>query len=83
MAADTSQPQQSTQSGAEQSAGGENGSQGQNPAAAAEEERKPMNPRLLSAVVQLEMKPLWDEFHELGTEMIVTKAGRYMIHQYL
>ncbi len=25
---------------------------------------------------QLEMKALWDEFHELGTEMIVTKAGR-------
>lgn len=24
------------------------------------------------------MKPLWDEFHELGTEMIVTKAGRRM-----
>jgi hypothetical protein len=22
------------------------------------------------------MKPLWDEFNELGTEMIVTKAGR-------
>lgn len=26
----------------------------------------------------LEMKPLWDEFHTLGTEMIVTKAGRRM-----
>lgn len=25
----------------------------------------------------LEMKYLWDEFNELGTEMIVTKAGRY------
>ena len=25
---------------------------------------------------QLEMKQLWDEFHQLGTEMIVTKAGR-------
>lgn len=24
------------------------------------------------------MKPLWDEFHSLGTEMIVTKAGRRM-----
>jgi len=22
------------------------------------------------------MKSLWDEFHSLGTEMIVTKAGR-------
>lgn len=24
------------------------------------------------------MKNLWDEFHNLGTEMIVTKAGRRM-----
>ena len=24
------------------------------------------------------MKPLWEEFNELGTEMIVTKAGRRM-----
>lgn len=38
--------------------------------------KKPLHPRLLSAQAQLEMKPLWDEFHELGTEMIVTKAGR-------
>nr|SJX71985.1 T-box transcription factor TBX1/10-1 [Nematostella vectensis] len=28
--------------------------------------------------VELEMKSLWDEFHSLGTEMIVTKAGRRM-----
>ena len=26
--------------------------------------------------VELEMKPLWDEFNQFGTEMIVTKAGR-------
>lgn len=26
--------------------------------------------------VELEMKSLWEEFHSLGTEMIVTKAGR-------
>ena len=32
--------------------------------------------------MQLEMKPLWDEFHELGTEMIVTKAGRRMFPTY-
>ena len=25
---------------------------------------------------QVEMKSLWDDFDELGTEMIVTKAGR-------
>ncbi|XP_001627186.3 T-box transcription factor TBX10 [Nematostella vectensis] len=30
------------------------------------------------ARVELEMKNLWDEFYTLGTEMIVTKAGRRM-----
>ncbi|XP_075404098.1 T-box transcription factor TBX10 [Tenrec ecaudatus] len=29
-------------------------------------------------MVQLEMKALWEEFNQLGTEMIVTKAGRRM-----
>ncbi|KAI4455284.1 t-box protein-related [Holotrichia oblita] len=33
---------------------------------------------LNSASAVLEMKNLWDEFHSLGTEMIVTKAGRRM-----
>ncbi|GJQ80631.1 hypothetical protein Trydic_g9217 [Trypoxylus dichotomus] len=33
---------------------------------------------LSSASAVLEMKNLWDEFHSLGTEMIVTKAGRRM-----
>lgn len=33
--------------------------------------------RKLSLIkVNLEMKCLWQEFHDLGTEMIVTKAGR-------
>lgn len=32
--------------------------------------------QLSSIRVHLELKCLWDEFHELGTEMIVTKAGR-------
>jgi hypothetical protein len=36
----------------------------------------PLHNSLSRVVAQLEMKPLWDEFHELGTEMIVTKAGR-------
>lgn len=36
----------------------------------------PKNPRVSSVMVQLEMKPLWEEFNQLGTEMIVTKAGR-------
>lgn len=43
---------------------------------AVEEPKKPIHPAVASAQVQLEMKPLWEEFHELGTEMIVTKAGR-------
>lgn len=41
-----------------------------------------IHPKLVSVQVQLEMKPLWDEFHELGTEMIVTKAGRRMFPTY-
>jgi hypothetical protein len=36
----------------------------------------PVHPKLLNTGAALEMKPLWDEFNELGTEMIVTKAGR-------
>ncbi|CAH1959307.1 unnamed protein product [Acanthoscelides obtectus] len=35
-------------------------------------------PPLTNAGAILEMKHLWDEFHSLGTEMIVTKAGRRM-----
>ena len=37
---------------------------------------KPLNNKLINTTCQLEMKSLWDEFDELGTEMIVTKAGR-------
>jgi len=40
---------------------------------------KPLHPKLLGVGAQLEMKSLWDEFDSLGTEMIVTKAGRYPI----
>ncbi|XP_052863356.1 T-box transcription factor TBX5 [Anopheles cruzii] len=39
---------------------------------------KPYHPTLGSVVVVLEGKHLWDKFHEQGTEMIVTKAGRRM-----
>ena len=42
------------------------------------EKKKPLHGRLSGVVGQLEMKPLWEEFNELGTEMIVTKAGRRM-----
>lgn len=33
---------------------------------------------LVHANATLETKPLWDKFHEQGTEMIVTKTGRRM-----
>ena len=37
---------------------------------------KTLHHKLSAVQAQLEMKPLWDEFDSLGTEMIVTKAGR-------
>lgn len=40
--------------------------------------KRPLHPALLGAGAALEAKPLWEEFHQLGTEMIVTKAGRRM-----
>lgn len=39
---------------------------------------KPLHPKLASIQVFIESKSLWDEFDQLGTEMIVTKAGRRM-----
>ncbi|KAI5724903.1 hypothetical protein M8J77_008557 [Diaphorina citri] len=36
------------------------------------------HPKLAGVCASLEMKPLWQEFNDLGTEMIVTKAGRRM-----
>lgn len=41
-----------------------------------QEIKKPLHPKLTGVNASLEMKALWDEFNELGTEMIVTKAGR-------
>ncbi|XP_037695352.1 T-box transcription factor TBX10 [Choloepus didactylus] len=38
----------------------------------------PKNPHVSGVTVQLEMKALWEEFNQLGIEMIVTKAGRRM-----
>ncbi|OWR44552.1 hypothetical protein KGM_211183 [Danaus plexippus plexippus] len=35
---------------------------------------------LLSVDCQLETKELWDKFHDLGTEMIITKTGRNFPH---
>jgi len=42
------------------------------------EVKLPIHPKLTCVAATLEMKTLWDEFHDLGTEMIVTKAGRRM-----
>ena len=42
------------------------------------EKQLPYHLSLHTANVILEAKPLWDKFHEQGTEMIVTKAGRRM-----
>ena len=41
-----------------------------------------LHPKLTGVQVQLEMRALWEEFNELGTEMIVTKAGRRMFPTY-
>jgi len=38
--------------------------------------KKRLHCKLMAVNATLEMKALWDEFNELGTEMIVTKAGR-------
>lgn len=43
-----------------------------------ENKQLPYHPMLADAAVVLEAKQLWDRFHEQGTEMIVTKAGRRM-----
>ncbi|XP_024885743.1 T-box transcription factor TBX1 isoform X1 [Temnothorax curvispinosus] len=57
--------------------GGRGGSSGEDASVGADAKR-PLHPALLGAGVALEAKPLWEEFHQLGTEMIVTKAGRRM-----
>lgn len=33
--------------------------------------------------VSLESKDLWERFYKLGTEMVITKSGRYVIHHYI
>lgn len=47
-----------------------------------ESKQLPYHPSLANAAVVLEAKQLWDRFHEQGTEMIVTKAGRRMFPTY-
>lgn len=40
------------------------------------EQSKPLHPKLANISALLETKNLWDEFNELGTEMIVTKVSQ-------
>ncbi|CAG5103145.1 Similar to TBX1: T-box transcription factor TBX1 (Homo sapiens) [Cotesia congregata] len=40
--------------------------------------KRPLHHALIGVGAALEARPLWEEFHQLGTEMIVTKAGRRM-----
>lgn len=37
----------------------------------------------MNVKVDIEMKNLWDDFYSLGTEMIVTKAGRSVTASHL
>ncbi|XP_076675586.1 T-box transcription factor TBX5-A [Andrena cerasifolii] len=61
---------------------GENGGNGGNGGTSTEEagggSKRPLHAALVGVGAALEAKPLWEEFHQLGTEMIVTKAGRRM-----
>lgn len=43
-----------------------------------EQEPESVHPSLAQAIVVLETKALWDQFHAQGTEMIITKTGRRM-----
>jgi T-box protein 1 len=56
------------------SSGNDSPPQDKDHAAAASIPSAAIHPKLGAAQVQLEMRALWDEFHELGTEMIVTKV---------
>lgn len=38
---------------------------------------------LLTTECHLETKDLWDKFHDLGTEMIITKTGRYVVFSFV
>ncbi|XP_053225237.1 T-box transcription factor TBX1 isoform X1 [Podarcis raffonei] len=69
-------PPQPPGSDTPESGGGGGGGGGSAPASAKAPVKK--NPKVANVNVQLEMKALWDEFNQLGTEMIVTKAGRRM-----
>lgn len=43
----------------------------------------PFKDELRNITVELEGKELWERFSELGTEMIITKAGRWNIGKLL
>ena len=48
--------------------------------ASSEGEISSLNLEMEKINVSLECKELWMKFHELGTEMIITKAGRFEIN---
>ncbi|XP_054710186.1 T-box transcription factor TBX10-like [Uloborus diversus] len=56
----------------------DDGLKGSSPGIDCDLQKKPLHPKLSNVGGTLETKSLWDEFNELGTEMIVTKAGRRM-----
>lgn len=41
------------------------------------ESSRPKHPALSNVICTLETKELWNKFDDLGTEMIITKSGRY------
>lgn len=61
--------------------GSSGGSNGSSPSSLCTEPLIPTTPLIPSEEMakiscSLETKELWDKFHELGTEMIITKSGR-------
>ena len=40
------------------------------------------SPLLTGVQCRLETKELWDKFYELGTEMIITKSGRFLMSSF-
>lgn len=70
-------PPRASDSGSEPGEGRESPDSGDEKAGAAARVKIRCNSQeLLLADCHLETKDLWDKFHDLGTEMIITKTGR-------
>lgn len=73
-------PPRASDSGSEPGEGRESPDSGDEKAGAAARVKIRCNSQeLLLADCHLETKDLWDKFHDLGTEMIITKTGRQVI----